>query len=59
MHTDFGRQLYGVSCDTVVQLVWGLSEQCVKKQCGLAVINNFIMLKGIFNVYFLVFTIYQ
>ena len=31
-----GRQLYGVSSDTLVRLASGLSEQCVKKQCGLA-----------------------
>ena len=31
-----GRQLYSVSSDTKVRLASGLSEQCVKKQCGLA-----------------------
>jgi hypothetical protein len=36
MHADFGRQLYGVSSDTLVRLPSELSEQCVKKQCGLA-----------------------
>ena len=30
------RQLYGVSSDTLVRLASELSEQCVKKQCGLA-----------------------
>ena len=36
MHADFGRQLYSVSSDTLVRLASGLSEQCVKKQCGLS-----------------------
>ena len=36
LHADFGRQLYGVSSDTLVWLASGLSEECVKKQCGLA-----------------------
>ena len=36
MHADFGRRLYGVSSDTLVRLASGVSEQCVKKQCGLA-----------------------
>jgi dienelactone hydrolase len=36
MQADFGRQLYSVSSDTLVRLASGLSEQCVKKQCGLA-----------------------
>ncbi|XP_071225304.1 opsin 8, group member c [Salvelinus alpinus] len=36
MHTDFGRQLYSVSSNTLVRLASGLSEQCVKKQCCLA-----------------------
>jgi hypothetical protein len=30
-----GRQLYGVSSDILVRLSSRLSEQCVKKQCGL------------------------
>ena len=36
MHTDFGRQLYSVSSNTLVRLASRLSGQCVKKQCGLA-----------------------
>ena len=36
LQAGFGRQLHGVSPDTLVQLASGLSEQCVKKQCGLA-----------------------
>ena len=36
MRADFGRQLYSVSSDTLVRLASRLSEQCVKKQCGLA-----------------------
>ena len=36
MLADFGRQLYCVPFDTLVRLASGLSEQCVKKQCGLA-----------------------
>ena len=36
MPSDFGSQLYGVSSDTLVRLASRLSEQCVKKQCGLA-----------------------
>ena len=36
MHANFGHQLYSVSSDTLVRLASGLSEQCVKKQCGLA-----------------------
>jgi hypothetical protein len=30
------HQVYGVSSDTLVRLTSGLSEHCVKKQCGLA-----------------------
>ena len=30
-----GRQMYGVSSDTLVWLVSGLREQCFKKQHGL------------------------
>jgi hypothetical protein len=29
-----GRQLFDVSSDTLVRLASGLSEECVKKQCG-------------------------
>ena len=36
MYADFGRQLYGVSSDTVVWLASGLSKHCVKKNYGLA-----------------------
>ena len=36
MHADYSRQLYSVSPDTLVRLASGLSEQCVKKKCGLA-----------------------
>ena len=36
LHADFGRQLDDVSFDTLVRLVSGLSEQCVKIHCGLA-----------------------
>ena len=36
VHADFCRQLYGVSSDTLVRLATGLSDQCVKKQCGVA-----------------------
>jgi hypothetical protein len=36
MHSDCGQQLYSVYSDTLVRLDSGLSEQCVKKQCGLA-----------------------
>uniref|UniRef100_A0A4W5JXT3 Peroxisome proliferator-activated receptor gamma n=1 Tax=Hucho hucho TaxID=62062 RepID=A0A4W5JXT3_9TELE len=35
-NADLGRQLYRVSSDTLVWLASRLSEQCVKKQCGLA-----------------------
>ena len=35
LQTDFGCQLDSVSSDTLVRLVSGLSEQCIKKQCGL------------------------
>ena len=38
MHADCSHQLYGVSSDTLVRLASGLSEQCVKKHCGLAVL---------------------
>jgi hypothetical protein len=31
-----GRQVYGVSSDTLVRLASGLDVHCVKKQCGLA-----------------------
>ena len=33
LHADFGRQLYGVSSDTLVRLASVLSEQRVKKRC--------------------------
>jgi hypothetical protein len=33
---DYGRQFDSVSSDTLVWLASWLSEQCVKKQCGLA-----------------------
>ena len=36
LQADFGCQLDGVSSDTLVWLASGLSEVCVKKQCGLA-----------------------
>jgi hypothetical protein len=36
MNTDLGGQLYSVSSNTLVQLASSLSEQCFKKQCGLA-----------------------
>jgi hypothetical protein len=36
VQVDFGQQLDGVSSDTLVWLVSGLSKQCVKKQRGLA-----------------------
>ena len=36
MHADFIRQLNSVSSETFVRLAFGLSEQCVKKQCVLA-----------------------
>ena len=36
LQTDFSRQLEGVSSDTLVRLASGLSEKCIKKQCGLA-----------------------
>ncbi|CDQ70338.1 unnamed protein product [Oncorhynchus mykiss] len=36
LQEDFSRQVYGVSSDTLVWLASGLSEQFVKKQCGLA-----------------------
>jgi hypothetical protein len=36
LQADSGRQLDGVSSDTLVQLPSGLTEQCVKKQCVLA-----------------------
>jgi hypothetical protein len=36
LHTDFGRQLYSVSSNTLVWLASGLSDQCVKKLCCLA-----------------------
>jgi hypothetical protein len=35
MHADFGRKLYGISYDILVQLASWLSEHCVKKQCGM------------------------
>ena len=31
-----GRQVYGVSSDTLVRLASGLSEHCVKTYCGFA-----------------------
>ena len=36
LQAESGRQLDGVSSDTLVRLASRLSEQCVKKQCGLA-----------------------
>jgi hypothetical protein len=36
MQAGFGRQLYGVSSDTLVRLASRLSRQGVKKQSGLA-----------------------
>jgi hypothetical protein len=39
LQADFGFQLDGVSSDTLVRLASGLSEKCIKKQCGLAVLR--------------------
>ena len=36
LQADFVRQLDGASSDTLVRVASGLSEQCFKKQCGLA-----------------------
>ena len=36
MHADFGLQLYSVPSITLVRLASGLTEQCFKKQSGLA-----------------------
>ena len=36
LQADFVRQLDSFSCKILVWLASGLSEQCVKKQCGLA-----------------------
>jgi hypothetical protein len=36
MNADFGPKLYSVSSNTLARLDSALSEQCVKKQCGLA-----------------------
>ena len=36
LQADFSPHLNGVSSDTLVRLASGLSEPCVKKQCGLA-----------------------
>ena len=35
VHTNQGRQVHGVSSDTLVRLASGLDARCVKKQCGL------------------------
>ena len=35
VHTNQGRQVQGVSSDTLVQLASGLDARCVKKQCVL------------------------
>ena len=40
LQADLGRQLNSVSFDTLVQLASGLSEQCVKKQHGLANVSE-------------------
>jgi hypothetical protein len=36
LQADHGCRLDGVATDTLVHLASGLSEHCVKKQCGLA-----------------------
>ena len=35
VHANQGRQVHGVSSDTLVRLASGLDAHCVKKQCGL------------------------
>ena len=35
VHANQGRQVHGVSSDTLVRLASGLDVRCVKKQCGL------------------------